>query len=63
MAPPPGYAQPNTLADLQLRNPDVVRASGDKAWTYRVTVVNTGVGYAELKPAHNQSIHPGTDNT
>ena len=39
-------AQPNTLSDLQLRNPDVVRASGDKAWTYRVTVVNTGVGAA-----------------
>ncbi len=39
-------AQPNTLPDLQLRSPDVVRASGDKAWTYRVTVVNKGAGAA-----------------
>ena len=38
--------QPNVLADLQLRDPDVVRAAGDGLWTYRVTVVNTGAGAA-----------------
>ena len=38
--------QPNTLADLQLRNPDVVRGTGDGLWTYRAFVVNTGASAA-----------------
>ncbi len=39
-------AQPDTLSDLQLRNPDVVRGASDAAWTYRAYVVNTGAGPA-----------------
>ena len=39
-------AQPDTLPDLQLRSPDVVRGAGDSSWTYRGLVVNTGAGPA-----------------